>query len=160
MPRVVGGRFQQKGQSRQGRMGNDPKDGLLSDGPLSDQGVAVLMGAQRVQAVVDVHRLEAAQADDPVEFLQYAVQVAGDVVAPVGNVAGVQTDPQPVPAGGQVQNPPQLLKPAPISLPLPAMVSRRTVVRRSGVTTRSSMAAIWRQPVSTPWPTWLPGWKL
>ena len=76
--------------NRQGRMGNHPEDGLLADGSLSDQGVAVLMGAQGVQAVVDVHRLEAVQADGPVEFLQYAVQVAGDVIAPVGDVAGVQ----------------------------------------------------------------------
>ena len=48
----------------------------------------------------------------------------------------------------------------PISLPFPAMVSRSTVVFSSELITWSSMAAIWRQPSSTPWPTWLPGWKL
>ena len=48
----------------------------------------------------------------------------------------------------------------PISLPLPAMVSSRTTVFCSGFTTAVSMSAICRHPVSTPWPVWLPGWKL
>ena len=39
-------------------MGDHAEDRLLADGPLADERVAVLMGANGIHAVVDVDRLE------------------------------------------------------------------------------------------------------
>ena len=48
----------------------------------------------------------------------------------------------------------------PTSLPLPAMVSSRTVVVWSGRRMSLRPWAMKVTPASVPWPTWLPGWKL
>ena len=74
--------------------------------------MAVLVGAQGVHAVVDVHSLQPVEADDPVELRQHAVDVPGDVIPRVGDVAGVHADAQPVAQRHAVHDLPQLLEAA------------------------------------------------
>ena len=63
---------------------------VKADAALADGGVAVLVGAERVLRVVQVDGAQAVEPDHAIELLQHAVQIAGDVVAAVPHVAGVQ----------------------------------------------------------------------
>ena len=59
-----------------------------------------------------MHRLQLCKADDPVKLRQHAVDVPGDIVARVGDVAGVQTDAHLFPQLRAVDDLPQLLEAA------------------------------------------------
>ena len=58
--------------------------------------MAVLVRAKRVLGVVEVKRLEAPQADHAVKFREHAIQVAGDVIASVVDVARVEAHAKPL----------------------------------------------------------------
>ena len=74
--------------------------------------VAVLVAGRRVFAVVDMDGLEPIQTDNPVKLGNHAVQIVDDIVAAVGNVAGIKTYPQLVVDGYTVDDGPKLLKAA------------------------------------------------
>ena len=73
MPGVVVRRLQHEGQPAQPRVADNPDNGLGSDGPLPDFSMAVLPGSAGVQAVVDMYRPQALQADHAVKFRQNAL---------------------------------------------------------------------------------------
>ena len=83
-----------------------------ADAALADGGVAVLVGAHGVLAVIDVHGADAFQPHCLVKGRQHPVQVAGDIVARVADVAGVQANAQLVAQRHPVDDFPQLLKAA------------------------------------------------
>ena len=112
MARGIVGGFQDEGQMAQGRVVDHRQDGLKAQGPLADLGVPVLPGAGRVHAVVDVDRLQPVQPHHPVQLLQHPVQVVDNVVARVGDVAGVQADPHFVGELHLGENRRQVLEPA------------------------------------------------
>ena len=91
---------------------DDAAKGRLPQIALADAGVAVLVGAQRVHAVVDVDGLQPLQPDNAVELRQHAVDVARDVVPRVGDVAGVHAHAHLGVQRHAVQYLPQLLEPA------------------------------------------------
>ena len=65
--------FQIKGQVTQNRMVNHALKGLQSQRALSNIGMTVLMAAQGIQAVVQMHGFQPAQSDNMVKFLQHLV---------------------------------------------------------------------------------------
>ena len=92
-------------------MVDDPADGVQGQLTLSNAGVAVLVAAPVVHAVVQMHGLQPVQAHHPVKLREHPIQVVFDVIASVPDVAGVQTDAQmlrvlhPVDDGAQVLEP-------------------------------------------------------
>ena len=81
----------------QRRVADHPGQGFQADATLADARVSVFVGADGVFAVVEMDGFQAVQADHAVKLRQYAVQVADDVVAAVGDMAGVQADAHFVP---------------------------------------------------------------
>ena len=65
---------------------------FFSDGSLSNPGVPVFVGPQRIHAVVDVKRFQLRQPDAPIEFLQHLIQMVHDIVSPVVYVTGIQAN--------------------------------------------------------------------
>lgn len=63
--------FQIKGQVTQNRMVNHALKGLQSQRAFSNIGMTVLMAAQGIQAVVQMHGFQPAQSDNMVKFLQH-----------------------------------------------------------------------------------------
>ena len=66
------------------------------DAALADGRMAILARAERVLRVVQMNRPKTVQADHPVELLQHAVKIAGDIVSSVPYVARVQAHAHPI----------------------------------------------------------------
>mgnify|MGYP002335557561 CR=1 FL=1 len=161
LPRIavqVVGRLQVKGQAAQGWVVHHAGERLEPDRSEAELLVPILAAAQGVLAVVEVHGPQARQAHDAIELLQHAVQVAADVVPRVMDMAR-QT---PSFSGRRTRSrmARSSAKLPPTSDPLPAMVSRSTVVDCSGRRIAFRCPAMRSTPASAPWRTWLPGWKL
>ena len=75
-------------------MVDNPDDGVQSQAAFADFGVAVLVGAERSQAVIEMYRLEAVQSDNAVKFRQHPVQVIDNIVACAVDMAGIKADAQ------------------------------------------------------------------
>ena len=75
-------------------MVDNPDDGFQSQAALADFGMAVLVGIERRQAVIQMDCLEAVQSDDAVKFRQHPVQVIDNIVACAVDMAGIKADPQ------------------------------------------------------------------
>ena len=73
-------------------MADDTHERFKANLALADAGVAVLVAAARVLAVIEMDGLEARKADDAVELRQHLVEVLADVVTAVPDVAGVEAD--------------------------------------------------------------------
>ena len=67
------------------------------DVSLSDMGMAVFMGAEGIQAVVDVDDFQSVDADDAVKFRKQAVQIGSDVVATVPSAMSSMSFSRPCP---------------------------------------------------------------
>ena len=87
-------------------------EGLRAQKAFADAGVAVLLCTAGIEAVVDMDGLQPVQADDLVELCQHAVQIMDDIVACVGDMAGVKAHAHFIRQRHAVKDLPQLLKPA------------------------------------------------
>ena len=73
-------------------MVDDARQSVQPDLAAVDHRMAILMGPQRIHAVVQMDRLQPLQADDAVELRQHAIQIIDDVVTCVVHMACVQAD--------------------------------------------------------------------
>ncbi len=104
--------------------------------------------------------VQAVEADDAVELVDHAVEVADDVVAGIPHMARVQAHAH---VAGQV--PPAMMAASssnvpPTSLPFPAIVSKSSVVVWCGRSDWLSASAIFAMASSCVWPVALPGCML
>ena len=74
--------------------------------------MAVFVAGKGVLAVVQVNRLQALKADDPVKFFEHLIEAIHDVIPAVMHMAGIQADAQPVARPARVHDRAQLLEAA------------------------------------------------
>ena len=73
-------------------MVDDTRKGPKADVPLADLGVAILVAAERVEAIVEVDGAEPVESDHTIEVGEDLVEVMDNVVAAVEDVARVEAD--------------------------------------------------------------------
>src|SRR5690242_12523282 len=91
---VDAGHFQHPGQRAEHGLRQQLREAGIADVALTDVGMAVAMGAERVERVVGVDGHQAVESDLPLEFVEGAVHaIAGrDVVASGKDVTSIQAD--------------------------------------------------------------------
>ena len=71
-----------------------PAQSLEADMPLTDSGMAVLVGGRGIEAVIEVNRFQSSKTDYPVEFVENSIKVADYIVSGIGDMAGIEADAQ------------------------------------------------------------------
>ena len=107
---------------------DDGIKGGNTDMALADFLVAVFMAGQFVLTVVNVNGLQPIEADDLIEGQEDVVELMDDVVAAVKDVARIEQTPILSFMTALSMMAANSSKVRPTSVPLPAMVSKRTVV--------------------------------
>lgn len=112
--------------------------------------MAVFVRTAVVHAVVKMYRAQAVQTDHMVKFLQDTIQISRNIISSIPDMTGIQTDAKLIGQLYTVNNRAQFLKASSHLTTFPAIVSRRTVVVCSGVSTSLSASAIHSIPASAP----------
>ena len=95
----------------EGRMCREAAQGVQPNAPFSQTGVTVLFGSQGISGIVEMNRPEMLQPNHPIKLSQNTLGTAGNVVAGIPDVTGIQSNMKLWTLNG-VQNHAELLKTA------------------------------------------------
>ena len=83
---------------------------VKTDAALPNACVPVFVRATGIQAVIQMNSLETFKTDNPVKFVQHAIQVMDDIITAIPDVAGIQAYTQFVLQFYPVNDGPQFLE--------------------------------------------------